>query len=122
MIFLLELIAFVFGVLQIILFFKVWKMCNDVRMLMNHFVPIKERMDIYDIKQQLRRDLNELNEGSLGMSTEQFIAAYGKTPEQALSEIKEKHAKAFAEIEVSFPSDVQSINTLEDLRNWMNNK
>ena len=53
---------------------------------------------------------------------EQFAADFGKTPEQALSEIKEKHAEIFADAEIPFPSDVQDINSLEGLRNWMENK
>ena len=36
---LVSIILIVFGVLQIILFFKLWGMTNDVRQLKEHFVP-----------------------------------------------------------------------------------
>ncbi len=36
---LLAVIIFIFGVLQIILFFKLWGMTNDVRALKKHFMP-----------------------------------------------------------------------------------
>lgn len=37
-----SIIGLIFGVLQIILFFKVWGMCNDVNTLCNHFVQSKK--------------------------------------------------------------------------------
>lgn len=37
--FLVSIILIVFGVLQIILFFKLWGMANDMRQLKEHFVP-----------------------------------------------------------------------------------
>ena len=36
---LVSIILIVFGVLQIILFFKLWGMTNDMRQLKEHFVP-----------------------------------------------------------------------------------
>lgn len=33
-----SIIMIVFGVLQIILFFKIWGMTNDIRALKNHFI------------------------------------------------------------------------------------
>ena len=36
---LVSIILIVFGVLQIILFFKLWGMTNDIRKLKDHFVP-----------------------------------------------------------------------------------
>lgn len=36
---LVSIILIVFGVLQIILFFKLWGMANDMRQLKEHFVP-----------------------------------------------------------------------------------
>ena len=39
------IISLIFGVLSLILFFKVWKMCNDVARLVDKFVP-KEKNDL----------------------------------------------------------------------------
>ena len=39
----LSLILIIFGVLQIILFFKIWGMTNDVKELKNHFCSIKQQ-------------------------------------------------------------------------------
>lgn len=37
-----SVIFMVFGILQIILFFKLWEMTNDVKLLRNHFVSQAE--------------------------------------------------------------------------------
>lgn len=36
-------VVLVFGILQIILFFKLWGMTNDVRTIRKHLVPEKRR-------------------------------------------------------------------------------
>lgn len=36
---LVSIILIVFGVLQIILFFKLWRMANDIKKFTAHFVP-----------------------------------------------------------------------------------
>jgi len=43
------IILLIFGVLQIILFFKIWGMCNDVRELKKEFVKEKKSHEIKDI-------------------------------------------------------------------------
>lgn len=40
---LLAIILIIFGILNIILFFKFWGMTNDVRELKNHFIPKEEK-------------------------------------------------------------------------------
>ena len=40
----LGLVMLVFGILQIILFFKVWGMTNDVRKITHHLIPIKHHV------------------------------------------------------------------------------
>ena len=40
-----SLIIIVFGILQIILFFKLWEMTNNVRMLTEHFCAVSQSQD-----------------------------------------------------------------------------
>lgn len=41
-----SLIIIVFGILQIILFFKLWGMTNDVRLLTEHFCAVSKAQDV----------------------------------------------------------------------------
>lgn len=44
-----SLVVFVFGILQIILFFKLWGMTNDIRTIRKHLVPEQKTEDKYYI-------------------------------------------------------------------------
>lgn len=42
---LISIISFLAAILQIILFFKVWRMCNDIRAMRQQTAPIPEKDD-----------------------------------------------------------------------------
>lgn len=42
---LISIISFLAAILQIILFFKVWRMCNDIRAMRQQSAPIPEKDD-----------------------------------------------------------------------------
>ena len=48
-------IAFIFGILQIMLFFKVWGMCDDVAKLADKFTPTSSKTpeSREDLKQEI---------------------------------------------------------------------
>lgn len=48
------LVAVIFGILQIILFFKLWGMTNDVRKLTEHFCDKKETPNTKTITEEER--------------------------------------------------------------------
>ena len=58
------LIVFVFGILQIILFFKIWEMTDDVRKLVNHFCE-PEQSDVNEEQKSIIYDnrLDSLKKG-----------------------------------------------------------
>lgn len=64
MINILSIILLVFGVLQIILFFKLWGMTNDVRSLKDQFIANNKELEYYikSINEHLRKiESKELN-------------------------------------------------------------
>lgn len=58
---LIDVLTIIWGILSIILFFKVWGMCDDVRALRNKFAP--KQKDLFetdkDIDKWLAEDPNE---------------------------------------------------------------
>ena len=50
-----SLILIAFGILNLILFFKLWGMTNDVRELKNHFIP-KEEKEVNSILENVTAD------------------------------------------------------------------
>ena len=57
------IILFIFGILQIILFFKIWGMCNDVRELKKQFVKGGKSNEIKDIDSWLEGGSGREGEG-----------------------------------------------------------
>ena len=53
----LSIVLLVFGVLQIILFFKLWRMTNDVRSLKNQYAANNKELEYYikSINEYLRK-------------------------------------------------------------------
>ena len=43
------IVMLIFGILQIVLFFKLWGMTNDVRRLTEHFLKSDENENIYGV-------------------------------------------------------------------------
>lgn len=42
---LISIISFVAAIMQIILFFKVWRMCNDIRAMRQQTAPLPDKVD-----------------------------------------------------------------------------
>lgn len=40
-----SIISFLAAIMQIILFFKVWRMCNDIRAMRQQTAPLPEKVD-----------------------------------------------------------------------------
>lgn len=105
----LGLVMLVFGILQIILFFKLWGMTNDVRKLTTHF----NSTDInYIIK-----EIHKKNPNIADLLFESLYRAmnkeYGWTNE-GYDSIKNKYKKLYAKAGIEFPSVFENINTKED--------
>lgn len=115
------IIAIVVGVLQIVLFFKLWSMTNDVK-------KIKEKMDAdieIDRIEKIRIALlkgdkqkaielltDKLATELVKKSSEEFV-----TPE-GIKDIKEKYAKEFAKLGVN-ELPIKDVSAQKEINNLM---
>lgn len=122
------IVMLIFGILQIILFFKVWNMCNNVQKLTDHFLGNEEvtasfsnRIAAGDasveesIRKQLAKDIEKLCKASEGLTEEDFARINGKTPEQAISDLKEKYKELFDKLNKPIPKELKNLHNIEDL-------
>ena len=122
------------GALQIILFFKLWKACDSINKLADHFVGV-EQLDVSlnnrivagddsvesSIRKRLARDIDKLCKQSRGVTGEDFILFYGKSPEEAISELKGEYKILFDKLKKPLPSELSKLRTIEDLWDWESN-
>lgn len=115
------IITIVVGVLQIVLFFKIWVMTNDVK-------KIKKKMDADieidridkiriallkgDKQKAIELLTDKLATELIKKSSEEFI-----TPE-GIKDIKEKYAKEFAKLGVN-ELPIQDVSTQKEINNLM---
>lgn len=115
------IIAIVVGVLQIVLFFKIWVMTNDVK-------KIKEKMDADieidridkiriallkgDKQKAIELLTDKLATELVKKSSEEFV-----TPEE-IKDIKEKYAKEFAKLGVN-ELPIKDVSTQKEINNLM---
>lgn len=83
----------IIGILQVILMFKLWGMCNDVRKMRKYFIP-EERLSSqqsYDYKVGMKVHVNSLNTEAvitkMGSSMAHVKIANGGTTETYLSDL-----------------------------------
>ena len=116
-----SIIAIVVGVLQIVLFFKIWVMTNDVK-------KIKEKMDADieidridkiriallkgDKQKAIELLTDKLATELVKKSSEEFV-----TPE-GIKDIKEKYAKEFAKLGVN-ELPIQDVSTQKEINGLM---
>ena len=125
------IVIIIFGILQIILFFKVWNMCNNVQKLTDHFLGDEEvaasfsnRIAAGDdsvegsIRKQLAKDIEKLCRASEGVTEEDFARINGKTPEQAIADLKKKYKELFGKLNKPVPKELEKLHNIEDLWNW----
>jgi len=130
----LSFVAVVICVLQVILFFKLWKACDNIKRLTDHFVGeegveanFNNRIAAGDdsveasIRKQLARDIEKLCKQSEGVTEDDFARIVGKTPEEAISELKTKYKGLFGKLNKPVPAELSKLKTIEDLWNWNSN-
>lgn len=118
------------AVLSIILFFKVWGMCNDVRKLTNHFCgeadnglddDIKARILAgdksvdNDVKKKLIAELRAIAKKAQGTLEEDYIRLYGTSSSSDISDIMKKYKKLYSEMGAEFPAEFAKVKTVDDL-------
>lgn len=108
----LAIVFFVFGILQIILFFKLWGMTNDIRKFRNRLMP-SDNQDI----------MREILKGNPNISDILFNALYDDMCSACNSEynVREEYGciinpykQAYKKAGIAFPAIFENIETKED--------
>ena len=113
----LTIILFVFGVLQIILFFKVWGMTNDVNKITSKLQCEKDstwnvrRALLYGDKELAKKELmnciisdfEKFGDGGYGFNSVEDIIA--------------KYEPAFKQLGMDIPESLKNIKTYADIKN-----
>jgi len=104
----LAIVMLVFGVLQIILFFKIWGMTNNVKKISNRFATLDKQALIKEIHKH-NPQIADLLFDSLydALSREYFASAN-------YDYIKDQYRKLYRKAGVEFPSVFESISNDTD--------
>lgn len=112
----LSIVMLVFGILQIILFFKVWGMTNNVRAIKEHVMPSQNLLkEIYKKNPNIESILFDAlyEDMQKGLSE-----AYIYTPQS----VKDKYKPLYQKAGLKFPDVFEEINDWEDWQNtFVNN-
>lgn len=107
----LGIILLVFGILQIILFFKMWGMTNDVKQIRNKLAP--------DSPEHFAR---EILKGDSNTADLLFNALYGElydaynklSEQEAYEEIIKSYKKSYKKAGLAFPAVFENVKSGED--------
>ena len=127
----LTIITVIAAVLQIILFFKVWRMCNDVKRMTTHFcgeeeptsvaedykarIAAGDKSILADAQKRLFSELKGIAKKAQGVMEEDYVEKYGSTPDKDIAAVIEKYQKIYSKLGVSFPTEIAKVKKLEDL-------
>lgn len=122
------IVIIVFGILQIILFFKIWGMTNDVKTLKDKFTNSNKTEILWKIRRILLKGdkrevedllldyfIQELKDIKKESNNETFAS-----PEFILDRIKATKAQlknCYRQIDLPLPASLENINTLQDIEN-----
>ncbi len=108
---LLGIVMLVFGILQIILFFKVWRMTNDIHIIKKHIHPDKN----YAI-----REINKNNPNIEGILFDMLYEDMDKAVMDGRGEyefVRENYRPLYKKAGIVFPAVFENINSDSD---WYN--
>lgn len=119
-----SVILIIFGVLQIILFFKIWGMTNDVKELKNEFISIPSKWALN--KAVLKGDKHKIAEILFNAMFIRLQKAYDDTiPDidgskkeifaEQISTIKKEYKERYMKYGITFPDAVDKIEIPEDI-------
>lgn len=121
-----SIIIIVFGILQIILFFKIWGMTNDVKYLKNRSAHIDDAEITWEIRKSILKEDKKKTEDLLFSyfiqqlkialklyDSESFVNS--KAFNNRLTIIKNEFKNYYSQINIPFPSTLENLNTLEDV-------
>lgn len=120
------IVMIAFGILQIILFFKIWGMTNDMRELKNEFISIPSKWALN--KAILKGDKHKVDEILFNAMFIRIKKAYDDTiPDidgtkkeifaEQISTIKNEYKERYLKYGITFPDAVDKIEKPEDIEN-----
>ena len=110
----------IFGILQIILFFKLWGMTNDVRRI-SEKIGARTTGTYYQLEKYIWQLLLEgKKDKAIEFLNKDLIETLIKCISQgysayAIKDIKDDYRKYYKKLGVPFPEQIEKINTLKDL-------
>lgn len=121
-----SVILVAFGILQIILFFKIWGMTNDVKELKNEFMSIPTKWELN--KAVLKGDKHKIAEILFNAMFIRIKKAYDDTiPDidgskkeifaEQFSTIKKEYKERYLKYGITFPDAVDKIEKSENFEN-----
>ncbi len=116
----LSVILIIFGILQIILFFKLWEMTNDVRRI-SEKIGAQPIDTFVKLEQSIRKLLLEgkkdqaidLLKSNLVKDVIGYI--YKGYDSQIINNLKNNYREYYEKLGEPFPEQIEKINTLSDL-------
>lgn len=114
------IVSIVVCVLNIVLFFKVWGMCNNVKRIAEYFCVDEYSKSTIDIdnganaRKAMVAELKVIAKKARGIYAEDYENKYGVNPNKEISDIIKKYKKIYESLGEQFPKDIDNIKTLDD--------
>lgn len=114
------IVSIVVCVLNIVLFFKVWGMCNNVKRIAEYFCGDEYSKSTIDIdnganaRKAMVAELKVIAKKARGIYAEDYENKYGVNPNKEISDIIKKYKKIYESLGEQFPKDIDNIKTLDD--------
>lgn len=120
--FLLLIILLIFAVLQIVLFFKIWGMTNDIKSIKEKINP-KDRL--WETKRAILKGNKEMAsslivDAMLDDIQASIFSHYGSM--NSMKEVKEKYEPIFEKVEVEMPEAIRKLESFSDVTNLLKQK
>ena len=106
----LAIVMLIFGILQIILFFKLWGMTNNVKLLSRRFA----RYELTDIKKAIYKKSSNIADLLFDSLYDSMSKVYGWNDIMAYKRVKDEYRKLYEEAGVEFPTVFENINGDKD--------
>ncbi|WP_106831132.1 hypothetical protein [Parabacteroides pacaensis] len=109
-----------FSIFQVILFFKIWGMTNDVKEVKNKITNSDNEKIVWEIRRFILKEDKEKAENLLFdlflRQLEYAVKIYqGESLTNRISVLKRIFAHYYSQIKSTFPASLQNINTKEDI-------
>ena len=130
------IVSIIVVILNVILFFKIWGMCDNVKRLTDRFCEGKVNLNTNTtrewngvkvqailkaapkddvVTEDLIGELSKIVEKADGKDEEDYKREYGVTTEEDIAAVLKEYKKLYTSMGEKLPSELAKIKTLEDL-------